>query len=446
VKISRQELENSQVALEIEVDPSRVERALDQAYRRAAGRLKVPGFRPGKAPRPLVERILGREALLEDAIEHLVPEVYREAVETERLDPVDQPTFDVLETEPLRVKAVVPVRPQVQLGNYRAVRRTLEVPPVTDEQVAEVLEQLRESHATWVPVERPVQLGDRVAMDVRGTVGDRVLVARQDVEYVVRADEARPLPGFAAQLVSMAPGDEREFTLHVPEEFPDQSLAGQEAHFRVKLHWVKEKQLPELDDAFASTVGTFSSLEDLREQIRNELRTRAEATAQRELQERVLEDVVSGATFELPPQLVARQAARLRDELTAVLDNRGVTIEQYRQAIGKTAAELDDDFERRARQELARTFVLAAVADAEQIAVDPAEVEAEIRAAVAREPNPQRAFRAAMAQPETRRRVEAALRERKALAHLVDLATGRVASEAAASSPAVAKTEEPSHA
>ena len=446
MKVTTERLPDSQVVLEIEVDPPRLDRAVDQAYRRMAGRLKVPGFRPGKAPRPLVERMVGRESLLEDAIEHLVPEIYREVVNQEGLHPIEEASFEVVETDPLKIKATVPVRPQVQLGDYRSLRRELAVPDVTDEQVSEVIEQLRESHATWVPVERPVQLGDRVAMDVHGTVGDQVILDRDDVEYVVRGDSDRPMPGFAEQLVGLSAGAEKSFTLRAPAEFEDQDVAGKEATFEVKLHWVKEKHLPELDDAFASTVGAFATVDELREHVRRELGGRAEAKARRELQEGVVEAVVAGASLELPPQAVEKQAARLRQQLTDSLDRQGITVEQYRQLTGKSPAEFDAQLETEAQRDLTRLFVLAAVADAEQITVDAAEVEAEIRAAAGDGPDAHRVVRQALARPETRERVEAAVRERKTVRHLVDLATGGADGQYAETESSEPVAEEPSHA
>jgi trigger factor len=451
VKVSTQEIEKSQVVLEIEVDPPRLDRALDQAYRRVAGRLKVPGFRPGKAPRPLVERMVGRESLLEDAIEHLVPEVYREAVDQENLYPIEEAAFEVVEAEPLKIKATVPVRPTVQLGEYRSLRRELTTPEITDEQVDNVIAQLRESHATWAPVERPVQLEDRVAMDVHGTVDEKVILDRQDVEYVVRGESDRPMPGFAEQLVGMAAGDEKSFTLAVPADFEDPDLAGKQAAFQVKVHWVKEKQLPELDEAFASSVGTFSTLDELKQEVRQELQGRAEATARQELQEGLIQAVVDASTLELPPQAVEKQAARLRQQLAGSLDRQGITVEQYRQLTGKSAAEFDEELEADARRELTRLFVLDEVAKAEEIAVDPVEVETEIRRAAGEGADARHLMREALARRETRARVEAAIRERKTIAHLVEMATGATdgkPTEPKAEAPKAAESaaEEPSHA
>jgi len=451
VKVSTQEIEKSQVVLEVEVEPPRLERAMDQAYRRMAGRLKVPGFRPGKAPRPLVERMVGRESLLEDAIEHLVPEVYREAIDQENLYPIEEASFEVVEAEPLKFKATVPVRPAVQLGDYRALRRELTTPEVTDEQVDHVINQLRESHATWVPVERPVQLEDRVAMDVHGAVDEKVILDRQDVEYVVRGESDRPMPGFAEQLVGMAAGDEKTFTLAVPADFEDAEIAGKQATFTVKVHWVKEKQLPELDDAFASSVGTFSTLDEVKQEVRGELQARAEANARQELQEGLINEVVEGATLELPPQAIEKQAERLRQQLASSLDRQGITVEQYRQLTGKSPAEFEAELEADARRELTRLFVLDEIAKAEQIEVDPVEVETEIRKAAGEGPEARRLVREALARRETRARVEAAIRERKTIARLVEMATGATDGEtaeptAAPSEAAEPAAEEPSHA
>jgi trigger factor len=444
VKVSTQELESSQVLLEIEVDPPRVERAVDQAYRRFANRLNVPGFRRGKAPRPIVERMVGRESLLEDAIEHLVPEVYQEAIGEAGLRPIEQASVEVVETEPLRIKATVPVRPAVQLGEYRLLRRELSVAEVTEEQVQGVLDQLRDEHATWVPVERAVQSGDRIAMDVHGTAGDEVISDRQDVEFVVDPESQRPLPGFAAQLVGMQAGESKEFTLRAPDDYEDPDLAGKDATFKVTVHWVKEKHLPDLDDAFASTVGSFGTLAELRERIERELKDRAEATARRELQEGVVEAVVGAAQLELPPQAIEREAERRRERLANTLAQRGLSLEQYQQLASKSAADMDEEFRTGARRDLTRELVLDAIADAEAIEVSDDEIETEIREAAGTGPDAAR-LRKTFARPEARARLANMIRERKAVERLVALATEGTASTESAT-PAAAAAEEPSHA
>ena len=182
MKVATQEIENSQVVLDIQVEDDRLQKAVDQAYRRVVNRINVPGFRKGKAPRALVERMVGREALVEDAVEHLVPEVVEAAVKEHELKMVARPRLEVVSTEPLQVKATVPVQPQVELGDYRSLSIPGEPATVEDEQVEKVIERLRESHATWEPVERPVAMGDRVAIDLRGESDGQVLIDSKDAE------------------------------------------------------------------------------------------------------------------------------------------------------------------------------------------------------------------------------------------------------------------------
>src|SRR5919199_172604 len=200
------------MVLEVEVEEERVERALDQAYKRIAQRVKVPGFRPGRAPRPLVERMVGREAILEDAVEHLVPEVYRNVVEEQQIKASGQPSLEVTSTEPLHFKATVPLEPSVQLGDYRSIEVALEPIIADDASVDEVIDRLRENHATWAPVERAAQIGDRVGIDVTATRGERSIMDTKDAEFVVDPDGPEPATGFSEQIVGMESGQQRNFT------------------------------------------------------------------------------------------------------------------------------------------------------------------------------------------------------------------------------------------
>ncbi|MBI4494494.1 MAG: trigger factor [Chloroflexi bacterium] len=423
MKVSTEELESRQVVVDIEVDDERVEQALDQAYRRVVGRLKVPGFRKGKAPRGLVERIVGRQALLEDAIEHLVPVVVKEAVEAEGIKPATQPRLEVVSIVPLQVKATVALEPRVELADYRALLPTPESTEVSEAEVDELVERLREGHAEWVPVERPVRVSDRVALDVRAAVGERVLLDTKDAEFVVDPNGVQPTPGFAEQLVGMEPAEERTFSLWLPEDYREPELAGQEATHVVKLHGVKERHLPAADDALASIVGAFENLEQLRAAIARDLQVRKEQESQRKLEEQAVEAVIAGSTVEVPPQVVELEAEHLREQFARSLDRQGITIEQYLRFAKKNEAEFRAELLAEAEKSTRRSAVLSAVANAEGIDGSDAEVEEEIRRATEDSPNSQRLVRDALARPETRERVRSALRERKAVRRLVALAT-----------------------
>ena len=259
MKVAAQEIEHSQVVLDIEVEDERLERAVDQAYKRIVQRINVPGFRKGKAPRALVERMVGREALVEDAVEQLVPQVVEDAVKQQELVMVArlrQNDLEVVSMQPLQIKATVPVKPKVELGDYKSLKIEATPAEVTDEQVDAVVNRLRESHATWEPVERAAELGDRVAIDVLAKAGETTVMESKDAEYVISEDGPQPAEGFAQALVGMQAEESKTVTLKLPEEHRNKELAGQDAEFELTVHWVKAKILPELDDELPSTVGT----------------------------------------------------------------------------------------------------------------------------------------------------------------------------------------------
>lgn len=420
-----EELGQRQVLLTIEVDDERLERAMDQAYKRLVGRINVPGFRKGKAPRPLVERIVGREALLEEAIELLVPAVYREAIQAEGIKPAAQPRVEVVNVPPLQVRATIPLEPRVELGNYRLLALTPEPTEVGEDEVDRVVDELRASHAQWVPVERAARLGDRVGLDVRASVGDRVVIDSKEAEFVVDPDGPQPAPGFAHQLVGMAADESREFTLRLADDLSNKELAGQEARFEVHVHWVKERQLPALDDAFVSLLGEFESVEQLRSRIRQDLQRQKEESSLAKLEAEAIQQLVARSRVEVAPQMIEEEAEHVRERFVRNLDRRGITLEQYLRFAEKAEAEFRAELLSEAEQALRRAAVLSAMADAEGIQVADSEVDEEIRRMAENSPDSQRLIRNALARVETRERVRAALRERKAVRHLVDIATGR---------------------
>lgn len=433
MKVAAQEIENRQVVLDIEVEDERMQKAVDQAYRRIVGRINVPGFRKGKAPRALVERMVGREALVEDAVEHLVPEVVEAAVKEQDLKMVARPKLEVVSTEPLQVKATVPVQPKVALGDYNSLNIEREPVDVADEQVEGVVERLRESHATWEPVERPVALGDRVTLDVRGQVGDEVIIDSSDAEYVVDPEGPQPAPGFAQQIVELEPGAERELELTLPDDYRNRELAGKQAKFTVKLHGVKERKLPELDDEFASTVGTeYDSVEQLRDAIRKQLTEREEQSGVAEHHDRVIQAVIDQATVELPPQMIEEEAQRQVDQFGRNLDRQGITIQQYLRFTDKSEDQFRSELMAQAEQTVRRSEVLNAVAVAEGLEVDDDEIRADLAEAASDAREAERLARTVLGRPEAKERIASVLRQRKAVDYLMKHVGGVAESEASA--------------
>ena len=430
VKVSAQKIPDSQVVLEIEVEPERVEKALDRAYRQLVSRTRVPGFRPGKAPRAMLERYLGRDALMRQALDRLVPEVYQEAARQEEVEPIALAELEVVTTEPLVVKATVPVRPTVDLGDYRQVRvprQPVEVPP---ERVEQALEDLRHRYAVLEPVDRPVQWGDVVRADVTGVVGDVVLVDQKDVEFQLREGQTVSLPGFAERLVGLAKGVEAEVEVPVPADFADQRAAGNTARYHVLIHETKEEKLPALDDSFARQVGEgFPSLAALLERVQSDMRELEEEAALHRYHDQVLTALEERATLEFPPVLIEREVERLlRDEQIASgggsgHPTRSGDMERYLKRQGKSEEELREELRPLAVERVRRSLILTQVAEAENIDVSGAEIDQEVERLVSSAGPQGEAVRRLFGDADSRDALKRRLLTRGTLERLVEIAS-----------------------
>jgi len=427
VKVDSTELPPRQVSLAIEVEQERVDRAMDEAYRRLAGQVEVPGFRRGRAPRPMVERVIGRDRLFQEAIDQLLPVVVGEAMEQEKVEPFTRPRVESIEFDPLRVKAVVGLAPKVELGDYKD---ELRVPPeeaaVDETEVERVINRLRDNFAQWAPVERAAQLGDRVGLDLRATVEgqDRPVQDSKEAEYILDSDGVRPAPGFAEQLVGVEAGAEKTFTLTLPEDYPQTEVAGQPATFTITLHWVKERQLPEVDDEFAQQVGEYADVAALRSAVEADLQQREETRVRDKLENAAMTRLVEISTVEFPPQLVDHEAQHMLETITRNFEQQGIQMSQYLRIIGKDQAEFEGELRTQAETRVARSLALDAFADAEKIDVEDQEIEDEVRRAAAGSADADAVQRMALQNPETRARFQEATRERKARERLIELATG----------------------
>jgi trigger factor len=428
VKVAAQEIENSQVVLDIEVEDERLERAVDQAYKRIVQRINVPGFRKGKAPRALVERMVGREALVEDAVEQLVPQVIEDAAKEQDLVVVArlrQDDLEIVSTQPLQIKATVPVQPKVELGDYKALKIEATPAEVTDEQVDAVVTRLRESHATWEPVERAVESGDRVAIDVLAKAGETTVMESKDAEFVVDADGPQPAEGFADAIIGMSAEESKSTTLKLPEEHRNKELAGQDAAFDITVHWVKAKVLPELDDSLPSTVGTeHETLEALRTAIRENLSAREEHERRVAHEEKVVDLVVEQATLELPPQLVEEEAARLVQQLAQNLERQGIPLQSYLRFTQKTEEQFRAEMMAQAERSVRRSEVLNAIAQAEGIEITDDEIRDTMAAGLDDSNESKRLLRESMRRQAVKDRFAASMKRERAVRMLLETVGG----------------------
>lgn len=378
MKVTTERIPESQVLLNIELDADQVERSMDQAYRRIGPRTRIPGFRPGKAPRALVERHVGRATLLEEALDKLVPQVVAEAIEAEALDMIDTPRLEIASLDPVIVKATVPVRPSIELGEYRDTLRIERQPvEVEPEKVDEVIAQLRDQYATIEPVDRPVEAGDTLRADIKATAGDETLADEEDVEVVVSEERLGSYPGLYPHLLGVAAGQDVVADVVVPDEAGNQ-WAGQAVHYEVAVKDVKVTVLPDLDDDFAITVGeSFSTFDALRERLESDLRERMETEADRKLEADALDKLAEGATLDFPPQLVEREIHRMLHDSGLAADDQKRFNQVLRQ-IGRSEAEIHDQLRPDAVDRVRRSLILGKLSDAEGIEISTDDVEAEL--------------------------------------------------------------------
>lgn len=380
--VTTERLPRSIVALEIEVDDERLEAQMDKAVRRLSQRVRIPGFRPGKAPRMVVERTLGRPALLQEALEQLLPDVYNEAIETEDIQAIGQPEFDLKSTEPLVVSATVPVRPTVDLGDYRSLRAPRPEPEPIDETVEESLTELRRRYATLDPVDRPIQWGDTIRADVTVSVEGQTEPphVEEGAEFGVNEGSVVSLPGFLEHLIGLERGGPYEIEFALPEDYPATDLAGKTAHYTVTVHEVKKQVLPDLDDDFAKSLDEegIETVEQLRERIVQNVEAAAKARADNAYREEVLDLLVASANLDYPDILVEREIDRMVDRESNHQAHTREDLDRWLQTIGRTEEEVRDSLRAQADLAVRRALVLGELADREEITVPDEEISAQI--------------------------------------------------------------------
>ncbi|HUZ30437.1 MAG TPA: trigger factor [Solirubrobacteraceae bacterium] len=371
VKTNVTELPESRVRVEAEVAPDEVERRVTEAARQLGRRMRIPGFRKGKVPPPLVIQRLGREAVLDEALRSALGGWYVDAIEEAGIAPVGEPDLDVAEMpgegQPLSFSIEIGVRPEATLGDYKGLEVGRREPAVEEAAIDAQLERLRDQFATLDTVERSAAEGDQVVIDYVGSIDGEGFEGGAGRDQLLELGSGRLIPGFEEQLVGTSAGDERTVELTFPEDYGESRLAGQPASFSVTVKEVKAKRLPELDDEFAVEAGGFDTLDELREDIAERLRESEEQAIDREFEEAVLDAAVAGSQVEVPEKLVHARAHEVMDDTLSALARQGISKEVYLQIAGKDEETLAKEAEPDAERALKREAVLAAVVAAEGI-------------------------------------------------------------------------------
>jgi len=374
--------QKSTVLLEVELPAADLARAVVDATRRLSQRTRIPGFRPGKAPRSMVERQLGPGAVLDEAVEQLVERSYRAAMaEQTELFAIGRPAIDVVQAEegqPFRYTATIPVRPEVRLGDYRAFPFAPEIDTVDEPKVDRVVDELRDQQATLVPVEeRGAKDDDWAIIGFVGTRDGEPFEGGTAERMPIVIGQERFIPGFEEHLVGLRAGDSTEFDITFPLDYREASLRGATAHFRVTIRELREKVRPVADDAFAASLGEFADLATLRSEVRTRLERGAIDRARHGFADRIIDYAVKNATVEIPDLLVDEEIEVMHDELRGALSRQGIAEEAYLKASGKTPDQLHADFRPGAEERAKTLLVLGKVAEAEGMEVTDADVAAE---------------------------------------------------------------------
>ena len=390
VTVSTRPEPGSKMVLEIEVPPDEVDRHFATAYRHVAERTKVPGFRPGKAPRHVIDRFVGRGSVIAEAIDHLVSDSYGAALDQTDVIPIDNPEVDidpaaVAEGQGITFTATVPVRPDVTLGAYTEYSFGLEVPEVTDEQVAQVIEELREQQATLRPVDgRGAAEGDIASVKFAGTIDGEPFEGGSADRLPLVIGEDRMIPGWEQQLIGLEVGATKGFDILFPEDYRVEELRGKEAHFEVELLDLREKLLPEVTDDFAKSVGEVETVDGLRAEIRDAMVKRADAEARHAFGDRIIDFAVSNASVELPEVMVSNEVEIMRDELRTRLAQQRIGLDQYLAFSKQSPEELTEELREPATRRVKTLLVLSAIAEKEGIDATDAQIDAEIEQQLAR--------------------------------------------------------------
>lgn len=382
MSVQVEKLEKNRVKLTIEVPAENVEKAIQSVYQKMRRSINVPGFRKGKAPRQLIEKMYGKEVFYNDAIDEMLPKSYSDAADECGEELVSRPQIDIVQMEsgkPFIYTATVAVKPEVTLGEYKGIQVEKVPVEVHDEEIEAELMKERETNSRTITVEdRPVADKDMVTLDFEGFVDGVAFEGGKGENYELTIGSGAFIPGFEEQLIGAEIGKELEVNVTFPEEYHSKELAGKAAVFKCCVNSIKVKELPEVDDEFAQEVSEFDTLDEYKQDIRARLLKDKEADAERMKEDAVLEKVIAGAQMDIPDAMVDFQTEQLMDDFARRMQMQGMSLDQYFQYTGMTEAQYREQMRPRALQNIQSRLVLEAVAAAENIEVTEEDVDAEM--------------------------------------------------------------------
>lgn len=378
---SVEKLENSKVQLEIQVEKDEFEKALEQSYRKNAGKVNVPGFRKGKAPRRMIETLYGKGFFYDDAVNIAFPDAYKSAIDESGIDPVSEPELELIDIDDngFSFKAAVAVKPEVTLGEYKGLTADKLEVKVTDKDISEELNRLAERNSRLVSVERPAKDGDTVVIDFDGYVDGKPFEGGKSEGYNLVLGSGQFIPGFEEQLVGCETSSDVSVKVTFPEEYHEKSLAGKEAEFKVKINEIKEKELPGIDDEFAKDVSEYETLEELKKSIETEILDKRGKEADSMFEEEIIDKVIENMTVEVPDVMVENQIDRIVSDYSDRFASQGITLERYLQIMNTDLPTFRENFREAALKHVKAELALEEICKAESIEISDEELEEEFK-------------------------------------------------------------------
>ena len=373
MKTTCEKMDNCQLALSVEMESNEIDKYMADALEHLAKRVTMPGFRKGKAPSSLVEQHVGKQVIFQEALEHLIPEAYEEALKKESIAAIAEPKIELLQIDPLIFKAVVPLKPNVTPGDYREIKLEMGKKEIGDSDINQVIEQLQMQFGTLVPVERGIQYGDIITCDIAAKRSGEPILDRKDAAYEVNQDSKYPAPGFAEKLVGLEKDAETEFALSFPDDYEIKEIAGKEYTFAVKVKEIKEKSLPEVNDEFAKDAGS-ENLGDLKEKIRVGLQSRADESLKKEFENKLVTQLIEQSAIEFPPVLVEKEIDHIINEEASNFADGVKGLENYLGNVKKTMEQHRDDLKSAATDRVKAFLVTSKIGEVEDIKVSEDEL------------------------------------------------------------------------
>lgn len=382
MSVQVENLEKSMVKLTIEVPADKLEIALDSVYKKSRGRIAVPGFRKGKAPRKMIEKMYGAGIFYEDAANMLIPDAYEEAAKESKLVIVSQPEITVEQIEkgmPFIFTALVAVKPEVTLGDYKGIEVEKKEAEVSDEDVNAEIDRVRESNSRMITVDdRASKEGDTVVIDFDGYVDGEQFEGGKAADHSIVIGSHTFIDNFEDQLVGRNIGDEFDVNVTFPDMYQAEELRGKAAVFKVKLNGIKVKELPDVDDEFAQDVSDFDTLDEYKEDLKNKMLENKKAGVKREMEDAIIGKVIENAQMDIPEPMIEAQTRQMTQEFAQNLQAQGLSFEQYMQLTGYTPQRMFDEIRPQALKRIQSRLVLEAVVAAEDIKTSEEEYDKEV--------------------------------------------------------------------